>query len=183
MVWSSIFLGAVCSGHLRRGEMSMAFPVLACFVVSVLACSCTGTPTDIETVDLIVSGAVNWDDDPEPDGIQFIIRPQDANGFMVKAECSLNAKLWSWPDNFKEGKGKLIEEWSDIHVTKKDYTEDLIARVRLEYNDYTPVPGERGILEVTLTMPDGRSFTSEEGSISLNPPRGIRQQLPPGCCP
>lgn len=186
MVWDSSFLGAVRTGHLRRGEMSIAFPVVACFAAAVLACSCAGTPEDIEAVGLIVSGAVNWDDDPEPDGVQFVIRPQDVEGFMVKAEGSLNAKLWSQPDDFKEEKGKLIQEWSDIHVTKKDYTEDLIARIRLEYNDYAPVPGERGILHVTLTMPHGRSFTFEESNMSLNPRQGIQrtgEQLLPGCCP
>ena len=166
--------------------MSIAFPVLACFAMVVLACSCAGALTDIEAVGFIVSGAVNWDDDPEPDGIQFVIRPQDVEGFMVKAEGSLNTKLWSQPDDFKEEKGELIQEWNDIHVKKKDYTEDLIARIRLEYDDYAPVPGERGILEVTLTIPDGRSFTFEESNMSLNPRQGIQgtgEQLLPGCCP
>ena len=184
MVWDSSFLGAVCTGRLRRGEMSIAFPVLACSAMVVLACSCAGTPADIEAVGFIVSGAVNWDDDPEPDGIQFVIRPQDVEGFMVKAEGSLNTKLWSQPDDFKEEKGELIQEWNDIHVTKKDYTEDLIARIRLEYDDYAPVPGERGILEVTLTIPDGRSFTFEESNIGLRPSPGVtREQQPSDCCP
>jgi len=138
--------------------------------------------TDIKSVDLIVSAATNWDDDPEPDGVQLIVRPQDDTGLVLRAEGSLNARLWSQPDASKEKKGKLIQEWSDIYVTKKDYTEDLLARIRLEYNDYTPVLGERGILEVTLTLPDGRSFTSEESNISLNPPQG-RGACPPGCCP
>lgn len=164
--------------------MSIGFPVLACFAMAVLACSCAGTLTDIEGVGFIVSGAVNWDDDPEPDGIQFVIRPQDVEGFMVKAEGSLNTKLWSQPDDFKEEKGELIQEWNDIHVTKKDYTEDLIARIRLEYDDYAPVPGERGILEVTLTIPDGRSFTFEESNIGLRPSAGVtREQQPSDCCP
>lgn len=163
--------------------MSIALLTLVCFAVAVVAPGCAHTPVDIKAVGFIVSGAVNWDNDPEPDGVQFVIRPQDVDGFMVKAEGNLNARLWSQPDASKEEKGELIQEWSDIYVTKKDYTEDLLARIRLEYNDYTPVLGERGILEVMLTVPDGRSFTSEESNISLNPPQGIREQPPPGCCP
>jgi len=178
-----------CCGYshkcLRGRELSIALLTLVCFAVAVAGSSCTHDPmlTDIKSVDLIVSAATNWDDDPEPDGIQFVVRPQDADGFMVKAEGSLSARLWSQPDASKEEKGKLIQKWSDIHVTKKAYTEDLIARIRLEYNDYTPVLCERGILEVTLTLPDGRSFTFEESNISLNPLQGIREQPPPGCCP
>jgi len=164
-------------------DWSFALLALVCLIVAVVAPGCAHTPVDIEAVGFIVSGAVNWDNDPEPDGIQFVVRLQDADGFMVKAEGSLSARLWSQPDVLKEEKGKLIQEWSDIHVTKKDYTEDLLARIRLGYNDYTPVLGERGILEVTLTLPDGRSFTVEESNISLNPLQGIREQPPPGCCP
>jgi len=176
-----------CCGYnskcLRTRERSAALLMLVCFAVAVVAPGCAHTPVDIEAVDLIVSAATNWDDDLEPDGVQLIVSPQDDTGLVLKAEGSLNARLWSQPDASKEEKGKLIQEWSDIHITKKDYTEDLIARIRLEYNDYTPVLCERGILEVTLTLPDGRSFTFEESNISLNPSRGVGGYPPSGCCP
>jgi hypothetical protein len=153
-------------------------------IITVMGSSCVSTPPDVTAIGFIVSASVNWDDDLEPDGVAFALRPQDADGFMVKAEGSLGAKLWSQPDRFAEKKGELIQEWNNIHVTRRDYSKkDLAARIRLEYADYKPAPGECGILEVTFTLPGGKSFTFSESKISLNPPQGMREQLAPGCCP
>ena len=104
---------------------------------------------------------------------------------VVKAEGSLNATLWLQPDASKEERGQLIQKWSDIHVTKKYYTEELGLRVRLEYSGYTPHPREHGILEVTLIMPDGKSFSFEEANVRLGISlrEEIRGQPPPVCCP
>jgi len=153
-------------------------------VVTVITSSCVSAPPDVTAIGFILSASVNWDDDLEPDGVAFALRPQDADGFMVKAEGNLNAKLWLQPDRFVEKKGELIQEWNGIHVTRRDYSKrDLAARIRLDYADYKPAPGERGILEVILTLPWGKSFTFSESNISLNPPQGMREQLVPGCCP
>ena len=152
--------------------------------ITVIGSSCVSTPPDVTAIGFIVAASVNWDDDPEPNGVAFAVRPQDADGFMVKAEGNLNARLWAQPDRGADKKGELIQEWNDIHVTRRDYgKKDLAARIRLEYADYKPALGEWGILEVIFTLPSGKSFTFSESKISLNPPQGWRDQLAPGCCP
>ncbi|MBM3118511.1 MAG: hypothetical protein FJ006_03000 [Chloroflexi bacterium] len=153
-------------------------------IITIMGSSCVSTAPDVTAIGFIVSASVNWDDDPEPDGVAFALRPQDADGFMVKAEGNLSARLWSQPDRFVENKGELIQEWNDIRVTRRDYDKrDLAARIRLEYADYKPAPSECGILEVTFTLPGGKSFTFSESKISLNPPQGWSEQLVPGCYP
>jgi hypothetical protein len=166
-------------------EMERYILLLTWFaVITFISSSCVSTPPDVTAIGFIVSASVNWDDDPAPDGVAFALRPQDADGFMVKAEGNLSAKLWSQPDRFAEKKGELIQEWNGIHVTRRDYDKrDLAARIRLEYADYKPTLGECGILEVIFTLPGGKSFTFSESNISLNPPQGMREQLAPGCCP
>lgn len=170
-------------GHLRIAKSSTA--VLASSVImAVLGCSCVSTPPDVTAIGFIILASVNWDDDPDPDGVAFALRPQGADGFMVEAEGNLSAKLWSQPDRFAEKKGEPIQEWNDIYVKRRDYSKkDLVARIRLDYADYKPTPGERGILEVIFTLPGGESFTFTESNISLNPPQGMSEQLAPGCCP
>jgi hypothetical protein len=153
-------------------------------VITVISSSCVSTAPDVTAIGFIVSASVNWDDDPDPDGVAFALRPQDADGFMVKAEGNLSARLWLQPDHFAEKKGELIQEWNGIHVTRRDYSKkDLTARIRLEYADYKPALGESGILEVIFALPEGKNFTFSESNISLNPPQGMREQLAPGCCP
>lgn len=68
---------------LRTREWNVALLALVCFGVVVAGSSCAHTPvmTDIKSFNLLVSAATNWDADPEPDGIQFILRPLDDTGF------------------------------------------------------------------------------------------------------
>ena len=157
-------------------------PLLA--ISSALLCSCASIPAEVTEIGFVVSALTNWDDDPEPDGVAFALRPQDAEGFMVAAEGSLSAKLWSQPDVFTENKGALIQEWNGMQVIKRDYDKkDLAARISLEYADYVPASGEYGILEVVFALPQGKSFTFAQSNISLNPRQGLTQQLVPRCCP
>ena len=179
-----------CCGYnprcLRVRERSIALLTLVCVAGTIVApgCAHNSVMTDIKSVDLIVSAVVNWDADPEPDGIQFIMRPQDDTGLVVRAEGILNAKLWSQPYTSRDKKSKLIEEWSNIQVTKKDYTEELGVRVHLEYSDYVPHPCENGILEVTLVTLDGKSFWFEEANIMLGYSNKKSGGTPPSaCCP
>ena len=157
-------------------------PLLA--ISSALLCSCASIPAEVTEIGFVVSASVNWDDDPEPDGVAFALRPQDAEGFMVEAEGSLSAKLWSQPDVFTENKGELIHEWNAMQVTRSDYSKkNLAATIRLEYEDYMPALGEWGILEVIFALPQGKNFTFTQNNISLNPRQGFTQQAAPGCCP
>lgn len=175
-----------CKGRIRHLEIAKSsIAVLASSVIiAIPGCSCAPTPTDVTAIGFIVLASVNWDDDPDPDGVAFALRPQNADGFMVEAEGNLIARLWSQPDRFAEKAGELIQEWNDIYVTRRDYSKrDLAARIRLDYADYKPAPGECGILEVIFTLPSGKGFTFSESNISLNPPQGMSEQLAPGCCP
>ena len=98
---------------------------------------------DISIVKVSISASVNWDKDYEADGVQFVIRPQDADGFLIKDKCSINARLWLQNDVDGKEKGQLIQEWSQIKVSSGDYPDHVGARVRLEYKDYVSLSQEK----------------------------------------
>lgn len=64
-------------------------------------------------------------------------------------------------------KGALVQEWSNIQITEDDYDPLRRATVRLEYKDLQPEPMEPSILEVTLEVPDGKSFSAMAHSVPL----------------
>ena len=150
----------------------------------VLFTGCIDSNEDnIADVKLIISASVNWDDDPEADGIQFIISPIDKDGFLIKDKCVINAKLWSEQDKDSLNKGTLIQVWEGIHVIPKDYTKELGARVSLEYNNYKPLPHENGMLQVEVTISDGRRFTFPETNVRMGYFNWAEVQRQAGCCP
>ena len=138
---------------------------------------------DINLVKLTISASVNWDKDPEADGVQFIIRPQDDSGLLIKDKCIINSRVWLQQDEEGKEKGKLIDEWHQFQVTRKDYDEYVGARIRLEYHGYVPLPPENGILWIEVITSDGRSFSFQEANVRLgyyNLP-DIKRDI--GCCP
>jgi hypothetical protein len=109
----------------------------------------------------------NWDADPEVDGIKFNLTPKDIKDRMVETPGVVSAKLWlelSFPET---GKGDLVQEWSDIQVTKGDYDWLTGVTIRLEYRAFQPKQYQFGILEVTLQTPDGKKFTARASSVML----------------
>ena len=99
----------------------------------------------------------SWDDDPDIDGIDFVLRPLDAQGKVVKTTGVLTAKLWL---ETPEGeKGDFIMEWPDILVTEAEYAFPMGYTIRLDYGDFVP-KGEQqyGIVGVTFVISDGTSF-------------------------
>ena len=125
-------------------------------------------PTGVATIDIGWPTCENWDADPEVDGIEVDLSAKDAEDNTVQAPGVVSAKLWSEFPTFSGEKGALIQEWSDIKITKDDY--DWFwgwVTIRLEYKGYTPQKDEWGILEVTLTTPDGRSFTARATTVML----------------
>ena len=136
--------------------------------------------TDIHLVKCIISASVKWDEDYEPDGVQFVIRPLDSSGFLVKDDCIVNAALWIQQD---KNKGALIQEWPNIKIDKKDYEGNYGARIYLEYTEYVPPPGENGILHAEVITSSGERFEFDQTNVKLryrNLP-GVQQQA--GCCP
>ena len=169
----------------NNGTPTIKLLLLICFALMVSSCGCVHTPqvTSVTSLDLILSASLDWDDDPDPDGLQFRIIPKDSNGFVVKAEGTVSAKLWSQQNTTTGEKGKLIQEWNNMRIAKRDYDKELTPTVRLEYGDYSPFPGEFGTLEVVMTTPDGKRFTHEVKDITLKYFAGIRVLPQPACSP
>lgn len=158
--------------------------IILCIIGVALLSGCAGVQaSDIKLVKLTIAASVNWDNDPEADGVQFRIRPQDVDGLLVPDSCVINARLWAQLDEDGKEKGELIQEWNKIQVSRKDYIEHVGARVRLEYTAYVPVPKDNGILWIEVITSDGRSFPFEEANVRLgyyNLP-DIKRDI--GCCP
>jgi len=167
---------------LKVPKLLLAMTLTSVLILSSSAfysCSSTQQTSGIHKVRLLISASVNWDEDVEADGVQFLLIPEDSDGWPVRGELTVNASLWSQPDIFKRGKGKLIQEWKDIRITKRTYEGYGEARVRLEYSGYVPQPNEYGILEIKVQTADGRVFSFEE-SIKLG--YSSTEQESPGCC-
>lgn len=159
-------------------EVIVALVVILSGVVF-LGCNSIQATSKIHKVKLLISASVNWDEDAESDGVQFLLVPEDSDGWPVRDELNISATLWAQPDVFKKEKGKLLQEWKDIRITKRTYERYGEARVRLEYSGYVPQPNEYGILQITAQTADGRVFSFEEAiklGYSSNSPG------PPGCC-
>jgi len=124
--------------------------------------------TGVVTLDIFgFPMAKSWDADPEVDGIEVEIWPKDAEDHTVKAAGSVSANLWLQKSILESEKGELIQTWSNTPVSKDDYGFLGGARVRFEYSGFTPTEQQWGILEVTLTTGDGKSFTARAKNIHL----------------
>ena len=128
----------------------------------------TPTLTEVTTIDIGWPISKNWDADPEVDGIKFDLTPKDADDKMVFTPGVVSAKLWLEQSFIGGGgKGDLIQEWSNIQITKDDYNFIFGVTVRLEYKGFQPKEMQFGVLEVTLVTPNGKSFTARETSVVL----------------
>jgi len=124
----------------------------------------------VTTLDIGFAMPKNWDADPDTDGIEFHLTPKDAQDKMVETPGVISAKLWlqvTPPPSYSPQKGNLIQEWSNIQVTKDDYDWLMGATIRLEYKGFQPTNMQFGILEVTLVTPDGKSFTARASPVML----------------
>ncbi len=124
--------------------------------------------TKVVTIDIGWPVAENWDADPDIDGIELYLRPEDAQGKMVETASVVSAKLWLERSIIEGGgKGSLIQEWSGIQLTKEDYDWLYGATIHLEYKGFRPASIQFGILEVTFVTPDGKSFGARANYIVL----------------
>jgi hypothetical protein len=125
-------------------------------------------PTGVVTLDLFpFTMAESWDADPEIDGLEVEIYPKDAEDDRVRAEGTVSAELWLQKSLFESEKGDLVQTWSGISITEDDYGFIGGAKVRLEYSGFMPTEDQWGILEVTFTTLDGKSFTAREKDVHL----------------
>ena len=112
----------------------------------------------VTAIDVSYFTPASWDDDPEVDGIDFVLQPIDEAGKVVKTTGMLTAKLWLEEEG--GAKGEFIQEWVDLPVTESDYAFPMGYTIRLEFTDFEPEAEQQyGIFEVTFVIPDGSSFT------------------------
>lgn len=124
------------------------------------------TATNVVTVELMLPQGKSWDADPEIDGIEVYVSPKDANDKLVKAEGTLDAKLWTAEYDYstmERVKGDLIGEWSNVAVRSSNY-DYLGSKVRLEFSDYESSGLQTGILEVTFKT-SGKEFSARSTAI------------------
>jgi hypothetical protein len=102
-------------------------------------------------------------------GLQILLMPENDNSLLVETEGSISAKLWFQSDfspNIE--KGYLIQEWNDISITGEDYTPSRGAAIDLNYNEERVLLNIYGILEVTLTLPDGKTLDVEKYDLMIS---------------
>jgi hypothetical protein len=152
--------------------MQKLVPLLALFLVLGLFISCIPEAESplykepeikvatkgVAAINLSYFTAASWDDDPEVDGIDFVLQPIDEADKVVKTTGMLTAKLWLEEEG--GAKGEFIQEWVDLPVTEADYAFPMGYTIRLEYTDFEPEAKQQyGIVEVVFVIPDGQSFT------------------------
>jgi hypothetical protein len=95
--------------------------------------------------------------------------PKNDNSLLVETEGSISARLW-FQSGFSPNieKGYLIQEWNDISITGEDYTPSRGAAIDLNYNEERVLLNIYGILEVTLTLPDGKTLDVEKYDLMIS---------------
>ncbi len=163
---------------------------LILIIIVLLISGCTGTPTysnnqqtidtqenggqnpketTVTTLNIWLASGKNWDTDADVDGIQVTLRPEDKNGKIVQTDAIINAKLWysKFDDDFNRIKGKFIQEWSNITLSKDKFGL-MGTEIRLEYKpDFKPKSMDTGWLEITMTTPDGKEFNARDDYVFL----------------
>ena len=145
--------------------------IVSCLLLVGLILGCTGgentyapaggatNDNTVQTLEVMSVTDDNWDSDPEEDGIAVSIAPRDKDDNIVEQAGTITAKLWeieSSPESTDIVKGDLVQEWT-VPITKDNY--GIWGDLNLEYKSGFVPSTDWGWLEVTLTTPDGKSFT------------------------
>lgn len=146
----------------------------------------------ITSLGLFTAHAFDWGRDGELDSLSVTLVTTTKDSTYVEPKGRVSAMLWLQPDSSKRERGPLVEAWTGIQIQEKDYVKIIGAfvrdipgaNVRLEYNDYEPRDYQYGVLEVTLTTPEGKSFTDTKFNVKLGgfPGRSESEPEQP-CCP
>lgn len=128
----------------------------------------TTEPTKVQAINLFLAKGENWDADSDNDGVEVTLSPRDRDDKQVKTDGTVSAKLWysEYDASYNRVKGEFIQEWINIPVSKDSYG-FLGTKVRLEFNNFTAKSSDYGYLEVTLTTPDGKTFTAKQDIVGL----------------
>jgi hypothetical protein len=102
--------------------------------------------------------------------LDVVLLPQGNDGQTLNIEGTLDIKLFELSDPVNLGLGDLLQQWSGVQVTAKDFTSAGLL-VKLDFQGFKPVPGQMGYLEIKLTA-GGRSVSAE----------GPFQVLKESCC-
>jgi len=146
----------------RLAIIVILFSILsASFGCAIPKLSETPSLGDVAHLKIYCPPAKNYDADPEADGLGVEMQPYDINYDPINAEGVVSVKLW-----LEGEKDELLQEWYGIHIGRDDYRV-FGAILRLEYVDYVPEVGDYGILEVTFTTPDQKSFTARHTYVVL----------------
>ncbi len=140
---------------------SILFVIICLLLLAAAVCGC-GASGEVESIDIrLMSVSLST-------GLDIQLIPRDSKGFLVKTEGSLDARLWS-----QAGFGGAanydftVQEWEDLKVSSGDYTQSQGASINLPYSEDFFSINSYGSLEVTLTLPDGRSFADTINDILI----------------
>jgi hypothetical protein len=102
--------------------------------------------------------------------IGILLIPRSDDGFLVKTDGSIDAKLWVQIGNGDEAEvtDHLVHEWNSIQLTREDYTAFQGASIELVHNQEVTFRDAYGFLDLTLTMPDGKVLTVELADIAIS---------------
>jgi hypothetical protein len=117
----------------------------------------------------IRASAKNWDSDAEVDGLKVSYRPLDINDDLVKVSGHLSYILYyrTYDRNYNAKKGQIAVDASDIQIPVYASDCDYYDCTTHIYITGLDEPGEYGILEVTLTTSDGKTFSATDDFVSM----------------
>ena len=140
--------------------------VLACLLLllAIVACGCNSSnQANVESIEASLR-VVNMDT-----GLEILLIPRGSQGFIVKTDGILDAKLWLQESLGGEVRyDQLIQGWDDIQISIDDYTLFQGVKVDLIYDEEIFCEDTYGSLEVTLTTPDGKSLTDTISDIAIS---------------
>jgi hypothetical protein len=158
---------------IRKWSISLLVLALTVIMVAVSGCADTdGTTKTYAQTSGVNSLALTIRKIAVGSYIEVLLVPRDEDGILVETEGIVDAKIWyqMYETNGAISKGDLFQEWN-IPITKSDYTPFLGAVITLEYNDYNKtldLSDIYGIIEVTLTLPDGTILNIEKTNLAIS---------------
>lgn len=112
------------------------------------------------------SGLKSFDGDDQPDGLEVVLRTEDAFGDPVKLAGSLRVGLYTFRPASGETKGRQIEQWEVPLVTQRDqetYWNQFTQRYEmpLELDVGSVAQADKYVIEVVYNTPLGEHMTTE----------------------